>query len=104
MASAARQIVRKHIPRIKFPARIQVGKKAQPSTRQEPELSATISAMTASSSSFKGFPRPTVANMVFVPVQNTIEEVESISTLPARFRRQPMSREEMEYIERGGPE
>ncbi|KAF3851296.1 hypothetical protein F7725_013068 [Dissostichus mawsoni] len=46
-------------------------------------------------------PRPHVP---LTPISGTADTLASIQLLPARYRRRPMTVEEMDYIQRGGPE
>ncbi|XP_040897292.1 28S ribosomal protein S36, mitochondrial isoform X2 [Toxotes jaculatrix] len=80
-APAARviQVVRPHAPLIKFPNRQGIPKPNAP-----PPLSR--------------------AHIPLTPVPGTPDTLASIQLLPARYRRRPVTVEEMDYIQRGGPE
>nr|XP_034369930.1 28S ribosomal protein S36, mitochondrial-like [Arvicanthis niloticus] len=98
MASATRvvQVVKPHAPLIKFPNR-----------RDRPKLSvseALGSAAPPSHSSVisqhsKGSMSPDL-----LMHQGPPDTAEIIKSLPQRYRRKPMSQEEMEFIQHGSPE
>ncbi|XP_023120233.1 28S ribosomal protein S36, mitochondrial isoform X2 [Amphiprion ocellaris] len=75
------QAVRPHAPLIKFPNRQGVPK---PNAAAPPLIS-----------------RPHVP---LTPIPGTPDTLASIQLLPARYRRRPLSADEMDYIQRGGPE
>ncbi|KAM8760794.1 alpha-ketoglutarate dehydrogenase component 4 isoform 2-T6 [Acanthopagrus schlegelii] len=79
------QAVRPHAPLIKFPKRTDIPKPNEsPSAAAPPPL-----------------PRPHVP---LAPIPGTPDTLASIQLLTARYRRRPMTVDEMEYIQRGGPE
>ncbi|XP_042276396.1 28S ribosomal protein S36, mitochondrial isoform X2 [Thunnus albacares] len=82
-APAARviQAVRPHAPLIKFPNRHNIPK---PNAAAPPQLSRS--------------------HVPLTPIPGTPDTLASINLLPARYRRRPMAVDEMEYIQRGGPE
>ncbi|XP_078071116.1 alpha-ketoglutarate dehydrogenase component 4 [Mustelus asterias] len=93
------QIVKAHQQLIKFPNR-----KVIP----HPNVYKAHQMMNhpAQSNSIQGR-QPTAASSVTVPVSQLSgppDTVEVVRSLPQKYRRQPVSVEEMEYIQRGGPE
>uniref|UniRef100_A0A8I6A554 28S ribosomal protein S36, mitochondrial n=1 Tax=Rattus norvegicus TaxID=10116 RepID=A0A8I6A554_RAT len=98
MASATRvvQVVKPHAPLIKFPNR-----------RDKPKLSASDAlsfeicskSPTPISQHSKGNLSPNL-----LVHQGPPDTAELIKSLPQKYRRKPMSQEEMEFIQRGGPE
>ncbi|XP_041519619.1 28S ribosomal protein S36, mitochondrial [Microtus oregoni] len=98
MASASRvvQVVKPHTPLIRFPDR-----------RDNPKLSASDvlrSAGLPSHSSVisqhsKGSTSPDLLMHPGPP-----DTAEILKTLPHKYRRKPISQEEMDFIQRGGPE
>ncbi|KAL9987639.1 hypothetical protein ACROYT_G001981 [Oculina patagonica] len=104
MASATGRVlqqVRKHIPSIRFPARIKQQTESGPSERT-PEISSTLSAISRRLS-----PTGSAARTTSVSSSRTAsysDDAQSYDSLPARYRRRPLTQDEIEYIERGGPE
>ncbi|XP_028740669.1 28S ribosomal protein S36, mitochondrial isoform X2 [Peromyscus leucopus] len=98
MASATRvvQVVKPHSPLIRFPDR-----------RDNPKLSASEALRSAGlpshssiiSQTSKGNTSPDSLMHPGPP-----DTAEIIKTLPQKYRRKPISQEEMEFIQRGGPE
>ncbi|XP_020389359.1 28S ribosomal protein S36, mitochondrial [Rhincodon typus] len=93
------QIVKAHQRLIKFPDR-----KAAP----RPNVQEALESMKyqALSNSTQGM-QPTASSSVSVPrslLSGPRDTVEIVRSLPQKYRRQPVSVEEMEYIQRGGPE
>ncbi|XP_063752942.1 28S ribosomal protein S36, mitochondrial isoform X6 [Eleginops maclovinus] len=84
-APAARviQAIRPHAPLIKFPNR-------QDFPRPNGE--------------FKAPPPVQRPHVPLTPISGKADTLASIQLLPARYRRRPMTMEEMDYIQRGGPE
>ncbi|XP_063752951.1 28S ribosomal protein S36, mitochondrial isoform X14 [Eleginops maclovinus] len=80
-APAARviQAIRPHAPLIKFPNRQDFPRPNAPPPVQRPHVPLT-------------------------PISGKADTLASIQLLPARYRRRPMTMEEMDYIQRGGPE
>ncbi|KAM6944196.1 alpha-ketoglutarate dehydrogenase component 4 [Lycodopsis pacificus] len=98
-APAARviQAVRPHAPLIKFPQRLDIARpNAQEALKTLAVNFSPHSAVTPPPSS-----RPHVP---LTPISGTPDSLASIQLLPARYRRRPMAVEEMDYIQRGGPE
>ncbi|XP_013907048.1 PREDICTED: 28S ribosomal protein S36, mitochondrial isoform X2 [Thamnophis sirtalis] len=97
MAAASRvvQVVKPHTPLIKFPDR-----KVQESLHSRvPPLHGVASQFSAENKA------PSSQSTLFTGrIQGTPDTAELIRTLPQKYRRKPMSVEEMEYIQRGGPE
>uniref|UniRef100_A0A8D2D126 28S ribosomal protein S36, mitochondrial n=1 Tax=Sciurus vulgaris TaxID=55149 RepID=A0A8D2D126_SCIVU len=98
MASASRvvQVVKPHTPLIRFPDR-----------RDHPKLSVTEDLRSEGlpshspviSQHSKGSKSPDL-----LMHQGPPDTAEIIKTLPQKYRRKPVSQEEMEFIQRGGPE
>ncbi|XP_047381513.1 alpha-ketoglutarate dehydrogenase component 4-like [Sciurus carolinensis] len=98
MASASRvvQVVKPCTPLIRFPDR-----------RDNPKLSVTEALRSAGlpshspriSQHSKGSKSPDL-----LMHQGPPDTAEIIKTLPQKYRRKPVSQEEMEFIQRGGPE
>lgn len=104
MASATGRVVqqvRKHVPSIRFPNRIKKKAEAVPSDRT-PEISSTLSAISRRTLPAAPAARPTTVSSSSAAFNS--EDLHSYQTLPARYRRRPLTQVEIEYIERGGPE
>ncbi|XP_077571589.1 alpha-ketoglutarate dehydrogenase component 4-like [Stigmatopora nigra] len=103
-APAARviQAVRPHAPMIKFPSRQDMVK---PNAQ---EALKTLPVVHVSQADHPGSaPRPTSLSSSAAsppPVPGTPDTLASIRLVPARYRRRALVPEEMEYIQRGGPE
>ncbi|XP_068422677.1 alpha-ketoglutarate dehydrogenase component 4 [Clinocottus analis] len=98
-APAARviQAIRPHAPLIKFPQRQDVPR---------PNVQETLKLLAVSSPPHSA-PTPAPSPRPHVPltlISGTPDSLASIQLLPARYRRRPMAAEEMDYIQRGGPE
>ncbi|XP_074850359.1 alpha-ketoglutarate dehydrogenase component 4 isoform X4 [Carettochelys insculpta] len=103
MAAASRvvQVVKPHAPLIKFPDRRNSLKpKVQESLQSRvPPLHASAAQMSV------GDRPPALQDISSISrVQGTPDTIELVKTLPQKYRRKLMSEEEMEYIQRGGPE
>ncbi|XP_060699453.1 28S ribosomal protein S36, mitochondrial [Hemiscyllium ocellatum] len=101
MAASSRvvQIVKAHQRLIKFPDR---------TGTPRPNVQEALKSMKhqALSSSTQGM-QPTASSSVSVPhsqLSGPRDTVEIVRSLPQKYRRQPVPVEEMEYIQRGGPE
>ncbi|CAK6950687.1 S ribosomal protein S36%2C mitochondrial [Scomber scombrus] len=97
------QAVRPHAPLIKFPNRHGIPKpNAQEAlkilTTSLPQHNAPSSPSTAAP------PQLTRTHVPLTPIPGTPDTLATINLLPARYRRRPMAMDEMEYIQRGGPE
>ncbi|CAI5649873.1 unnamed protein product [Oreochromis niloticus] len=75
------QAIRPHAPLIKFPNRQGL---PRPNAAASPQLSRPHAPLT--------------------PIPGTPDTLASIQLLPARYRRRPLAADEMDYIQRGGPE
>ncbi|XP_015767319.1 PREDICTED: 28S ribosomal protein S36, mitochondrial-like [Acropora digitifera] len=84
------QTVKKHVPSIRFPSRMGQNIKPgpAPSNDRNPEVSSSLSAL-----SKRTIPTST----------SPVDSVYSYESLPTRYRRKPLTQEEIEYIENGGP-
>ncbi|XP_068594732.1 alpha-ketoglutarate dehydrogenase component 4 [Brachionichthys hirsutus] len=101
-APAARviQAVRPHMPLIKFPKRQD---SARPSVQEAlKSLAVNFSAQNAAGS--PSAPAPPRLSSAPVPLNPTPDTLASIQLLTARYRRRSLAVDEMEYIQRGGPE
>uniref|UniRef100_A0A8C9MVD9 Mitochondrial ribosomal protein S36 n=1 Tax=Serinus canaria TaxID=9135 RepID=A0A8C9MVD9_SERCA len=103
MAAATRavQVVKPHTPLIKFPDR-----KSGPRPKIQGSLQASMPSLLASKTQESvGGISPAFQNISPVSrVQGTPDTSELTRTLPQKYRRKQMSDEEIEYIQRGGPE
>ncbi|XP_010731510.1 alpha-ketoglutarate dehydrogenase component 4 [Larimichthys crocea] len=104
-APAARviQAVRPHTPLIKFPRRQD---QARPNAQEVLKtLAANFSPHNPPGSPSAAAPPPlSRPNVPLTPIPGTPDTLASIHLLPARYRRRPLAVDEMEYIQRGGPE
>ncbi|XP_068279457.1 alpha-ketoglutarate dehydrogenase component 4 [Nyctibius grandis] len=103
MAAATRvvQVVKPHTPLIKFPDR-----KSSPRPKIQESLQASVPSVPASEAQESVGGR-SLAFQNISPVsrvQGTPDTSELARTLPQKYRRKLMSDEEIEYIQRGGPE
>ncbi|XP_070599351.1 centromere protein H-like [Erythrolamprus reginae] len=95
------QVVKPHTPLIKFPDRQSTPKhKIQdPILSRVPPLHGVASQFSSENKA------PSSQNTLFTGrIQGIPDTAELVRTLPQKYRRKPMSVEEMEYIQRGGPE
>ncbi|KAM6225048.1 alpha-ketoglutarate dehydrogenase component 4 [Rhynchocyon petersi] len=97
MASASRvvQVVKPHTPLIRFPDRTDNPK---PNVSESLRSAGIPSHPSAVSQHSKG----SKSDLLMHPGPPDTAEI--IKTLPQKYRRKPMSQEEMEFIQRGGPE
>ncbi|XP_034397755.1 28S ribosomal protein S36, mitochondrial [Cyclopterus lumpus] len=98
-APAARviQAIRPRAPLIKFPQRQDVPR---------PNVQEALKTLAVNSSPHSALTSP-LSSRPHVPltfISGTPDSLASIQLLPARYRRRPMAVEEMDYIQRGGPE
>ncbi|KAM3610287.1 uncharacterized protein V6R79_001829 [Siganus canaliculatus] len=102
-APAARviQAVRPHAPLIKFPKRQDL---ARPNV-QEALKTLAVSMSPHNVPSLSAAPPPlSRPHTPLTPIPGTPDTLASIQLLAARYRRRPLTSDEMEYIQRGGPE
>lgn len=100
-APAARviQAVRPHMPLIKFPNRHDM---ARPNVQEALKtLAVSLPQHSAPAAAPPPIARPQVP---LTPIPGTPDTLASIQQLTARYRRRPLTVEEMDYIQRGGPE
>ncbi|XP_039946101.1 alpha-ketoglutarate dehydrogenase component 4 [Hirundo rustica] len=101
MAAATRavQVVKPHTPLIKFPDR-----KSGPRPKIQESLQASMPSLLASKAQeFLGAKSPAFQNIS--PASRVTPDTSELTrTLPQKYRRKQMSDEEIEYIQRGGPE
>ncbi|XP_041644268.1 28S ribosomal protein S36, mitochondrial [Cheilinus undulatus] len=106
-APAARviQAVRPHSPLIKFPNRHDFPK---PNAQEALKLIAVNLAPHNAQASPPAAapPQPQISrpHVPMTPIPGTPDTLASIQLLTARYRRRPLTVDEMEYIQRGGPE
>lgn len=96
------QAVRPHAPLIKFPNRQGVPK---PNAQEALKTLAVLPQHNGPGSSPAAAP-PLISrpHVPLTPIPGTPDTLASIQLLPARYRRRPLSADEMDYIQRGGPE
>lgn len=96
------QAVRPHAPLIKFPSRQGV---PRPNVQEALKTLAALPQHNAPGSLPAAAP-PLISrpHVPLTPIPGTPDTLASIQLLPARYRRRPMPADEMEYIQRGGPE
>ncbi|XP_010791402.1 alpha-ketoglutarate dehydrogenase component 4 isoform X2 [Notothenia coriiceps] len=96
-APAARviQAIRPHAPLIKFPNRQEFPR---------PNVVEVLKTLVVNTSPHKAPAPPPRPHVPLTPISGTADSLASIQLLPARYRRRPMTVEEMDYIQRGGPE
>ncbi|XP_029367391.1 alpha-ketoglutarate dehydrogenase component 4 [Echeneis naucrates] len=99
-APAARviQAVRPHAPLIKFPNRQGIPK---PNAQEASKILAVNFPQDKTSPLAAA---PPLSSKPITPIPGTPDTLASIQLLPARYRRRPMTVDEMDYIQRGGPE
>ncbi|XP_035514463.1 28S ribosomal protein S36, mitochondrial [Morone saxatilis] len=104
-APAARviQAVRPHAPLIKFPKRQDL---ARPNAQEALKtLAVSLPAQNAPGSPSAAAPPPlSRPHVPLTPLPGTPDTLASIQQLTARYRRRPLTVDEMDYIQRGGPE
>ncbi|XP_077456004.1 alpha-ketoglutarate dehydrogenase component 4 isoform X2 [Stigmatopora argus] len=101
-APAARviQAVRPHAPMIKFPSRQDVAKP----NAQEALKTLLVHVSQADQPGLAPRPTSSPSRASLPPIPGTPDTLASIRLVPARYRRRALVPEEMEYIQRGGPE
>lgn len=97
------QAVRPHAPLIKFPNRHGAPK---PNVQEALKtLAVTLEQqITPSAPSAAAPPQFSRPHVPLTPIPGTPDTLASIQLLPARYRRRLLSADEMDYIQRGGPE
>ncbi|XP_070821002.1 alpha-ketoglutarate dehydrogenase component 4 isoform X1 [Chaetodon trifascialis] len=103
-APAARviQAVRPHTPLIKFPNRQDM---VRPNAQEVLKTLAVNFSPHASGSHPATAPPPlSRPHVPLTPIPGTADTLASIQLLPARYRRRPLTVDEMDFIQRGGPE
>ncbi|XP_061527981.1 28S ribosomal protein S36, mitochondrial [Phycodurus eques] len=95
------QAVRPHAPMIKFPSRQGI---PQPNAEVLKTLLVNIPQPNNPSLVSASAPPQISSHVTLPPIPGTPDTMASIQLLPARYRRRPLVVEEMEYIQRGGPE
>lgn len=97
------QAVRPHAPLIKFPNRHNIPK---PNAQEALKTLAVNFQQhnSPNSPSAAAPPQLSRSHVPLTPIPGTPDTLASINLLPARYRRRPMAVDEMEYIQRGGPE
>ncbi|XP_053181291.1 28S ribosomal protein S36, mitochondrial [Scomber japonicus] len=94
------QAVRPHAPLIKFPNRHDIPKP----NAQEALKILTTSLPQHNAPSAAAPPQLARTHVPLTPIPGTPDTLATINLLPARYRRRPMALDEMEFIQRGGPE
>lgn len=97
------QAIRPHSPLIKFPRRQDLPK---PNVQEALKtLALNFEPHSAQASPAAAAP-PQISrpHVPLTPIPGTPDTLASIQLLTARYRRRPLSVDEMEYIQRGGPE
>ncbi|CAG5924384.1 alpha-ketoglutarate dehydrogenase component 4 [Menidia menidia] len=97
------QAVRPHAPLIKFPNRQGV---ARPNAEEALKMLAVNLPEHNAPSSPSAAAAPPVSrpHVPVTPIPGTPDTLASIQLFPARYRRRPLTAEEMDFIQRGGPE
>ncbi|XP_070690160.1 alpha-ketoglutarate dehydrogenase component 4 [Pempheris klunzingeri] len=97
------QTVRPHAPLIKFPKRQDIPK---PSAQEALKiLAVSLPPHNAPGSPSAAAPPPSSRpHATLSPIPGTPDTLASVQLLTSRFRRRPLTVDEMEYIQRGGPE
>ncbi|XP_077378346.1 alpha-ketoglutarate dehydrogenase component 4 [Festucalex cinctus] len=96
------QAVRPHAPMIKFPSRQGVPKpNAQEALKT---LLVNVPQPNSSGSPSPSAPPQISSRVTLPPIPGTPDTLASVQLLPARYRRRLLVVEEMDYIQRGGPE
>lgn len=109
-APAARviQAVRPHMPLIKFPNRHEMARpngECEQTQEALKTLAVTLPQHNAPGAPSAAAPPPIARPQVpLTPIPGTPDTLASIQQLTARYRRRPLTVEEMDYIQRGGPE
>ncbi|KAM8865629.1 alpha-ketoglutarate dehydrogenase component 4 isoform 1-T4 [Synchiropus picturatus] len=90
------QVVRPHAPLIKFPNREGLPR---------PNVAEALKSLAVNLPQHNAAP-PQIAksHVPLTPIPGSPDTLASIQVLPARYRRRPMTVEEMDFIQRGGPE
>lgn len=97
------QVVRPHAPLIKFPNRLGIPK---PNAQEALKiLAVNLPEHNAPSPASAAAPPPlSRPHVPLTPIPGTPDTLASIQLLPARYRRRPLTADEMDFIQRGGPE
>ncbi|XP_026199846.1 28S ribosomal protein S36, mitochondrial [Anabas testudineus] len=97
------QAVRPHAPLIKFPKRQDL---PRPNVQEALNtLAVNFPQHSAPSSPSAAAPPPlSRPHVPLTPIPGTPDTLASVQLLPARYRRRPLTVDEMDYIQRGGPE
>ncbi|XP_068166592.1 alpha-ketoglutarate dehydrogenase component 4 [Antennarius striatus] len=95
------QAVRPHIPLIKFPSRQD---SVRPSVQEALKTLADNFSPQNAASSTSAPPQSSIPHVPVTPILGTPDTLASIQLLTARYRRRSLTVDEMEYIQRGGPE
>ncbi|XP_063752939.1 28S ribosomal protein S36, mitochondrial isoform X3 [Eleginops maclovinus] len=96
-ARVIQQAIRPHAPLIKFPNRQDFPR---------PNVEEVLKMLSVNTSPHNAPAPPPVQrpHVPLTPISGKADTLASIQLLPARYRRRPMTMEEMDYIQRGGPE
>ncbi|KAJ8338682.1 hypothetical protein SKAU_G00354680 [Synaphobranchus kaupii] len=110
MAATARvivQAVRPHLPLIKFPDRLGVSRpnvQEAMMTMVAPAQSSGTHSLPQPAGQMAAPPRPLSTAPPSRQVPGPPDTAASIANVPLRYRRKLLAAEEMDYIQRGGPE
>ncbi|XP_070760345.1 alpha-ketoglutarate dehydrogenase component 4 [Enoplosus armatus] len=95
------QAIRPHTPLIKFPKRQDIPK----ANAQEALKIIAVDFPPHNTPGSPSAPPPLARSHVpLTPISGTPDTLASIQQLTARYRRRPLTVDEMDYIQRGGPE
>ncbi|XP_065102735.1 alpha-ketoglutarate dehydrogenase component 4 [Paramisgurnus dabryanus] len=104
MAAASRvvQVVRPHTPLIKFPDRMGI---PRPNVQEAMKvLAATIPQISSAPPSAASISPPSRPPGPISRPLGTPDSISVVKELPQKYRRRTLALEEMDYIQRGGPE
>lgn len=95
------QAIRPHTPLIKFPNRQSL---PRPNAQEALKTLALNLPQHNAPTSAAASPQLSRPHAPLTPIPGTPDTLASIQLLPARYRRRPLTADEMDYIQRGGPE
>ncbi|XP_030632153.1 alpha-ketoglutarate dehydrogenase component 4 [Chanos chanos] len=103
MAAASRvvQVVKPHAPLIKFPNRKDFPK---PNVQEVLKMFAASPPQMSPSPTAPSIALPSSPPGPAARLPGTPDTVATVKELPQRYRRRPLALDEMDYIQRGGPE
>lgn len=95
------QAIRPHTPLIKFPNRHGL---PRPNAQEALKTLALNLPQNNAPTSAAASPQLSRLHAPLTPIPGAPDTLASIQLLPARYRRRPLTADEMDYIQRGGPE